>query len=121
MICVFLLFCSMVLDSPDVTLYPGAVSRIGNMIAAHNYHDGGYFHELQEQDTVYFYDGTWRQFEVKEVVRYTERDYRDAYLRYVQPYPLVLITCLEDDPDKGRLFVILEEICPIDYLDCRKN
>ncbi len=103
MLCVWLLFCSMILHQNDyVSLYPGTVTQIeapAITLLAHDFADGQYFKEIAVGDEV-FYLRDW----------YTVTKTRTIALQEIpveiyDPSMLLLITCEGD----GRLIVIAEK------------
>ena len=123
MICVFLLFCSLISNASTVPADYGYVMRYGAMnFAAHNYRDGQYFSEIQVGDTVYYCEKGCTGYTVTELVQaemagtdmlidgelLTEPQVIETYLE--RPDTLVLFTCVEKDGNGvwGRLFVVAE-------------
>jgi hypothetical protein len=110
-ICAFFIFCSVIVNNPEVTLYPGAVSRIDNMLAAHNYMDGQYFSALHVGDYLNYKQDGWKRYQVTEILTYEAGTNDAGTLAYIHSQDLVLITCIPkgDNPTWGRLLVIAKE------------
>lgn len=133
MICVLLLFCSMIV-SGGVPSAPGMVSRFqipyGNVYLAHNDLDGQFFSELAPGQFIRFNDGKeWIDYEVTEVIeaqalepyslttplmvygkwRSPEWVHRNIYTGKDR---LVLQTCIYKDGNWawGRLFIVAERL-----------
>lgn len=134
LVCVIGLFCSVVLDQWAVPDPYGYVARYanplvkGDLLLAHNHHDGLYFLKMQEGDVVMYYnDLEWEEYAVTEVLRYqaippqsetpllidleTGKE-RTVYWVYdnVFNYGLIFQTCIikDEDPLWGRIFIRAE-------------
>lgn len=106
MICAFLLFCSVILQSNDyVSPYPGTVTQIeapATVLLAHNFADGRHFDKIDE---VYLNN---ELYVVSDTLR-TSLNYVPPEIN--DPDKLLLITCLKagDDWTAGRLILIAEK------------
>jgi hypothetical protein len=124
-ICVFFLFCSMIINSPTAPLYDGAVARYAsNVLIAHNSNDGQYFDEINVGNLVRYYNGEWKDYRVTEVLRYRaipsdslaptlfDGAWHSTAWVYGNIYnkSLILQTCIYKDGDWqwGRLFVVAQ-------------
>lgn len=111
MICVFWLFCSLVMNQTTAPIYEGQVAQFRpNVLIAHNYLDGVYFKELEPGDMIRYYDGEWEDYKVTQVYETKNPDPKWVY-REVFTKDLVLQTCIYKDGDLnwGRLFVVAEK------------
>ena len=123
MICVFFLFCSLIINSPTVPISEGYVSQFTyDVFVAHNHLDGKYFSEIEIGDMLRYYSDEWNDYKVTDIRKmqaitpalFLEGDtYYTVPQIYQKIYSrdLVLQTCIykDGDPAWGRLFVIAEE------------
>lgn len=127
MICVFLLFCSTILNQQTAPIYPGRVAQfLPNVFIAHDSLDGRFFSEIGIGDEVLYLDPELRRYQVTDVIEMqavdptsTTSDFIENGVTYtslqvaerIYGNDLVLQTCIEKDgnPYWGRLFVIAEK------------
>lgn len=132
MICVFFLFCSIIVHG-DIPDYPDAVSQFNVpalVFIAHNSNDGMYFDDIQVGNVIHYYDGNeWVGYRVRELraMQATEPDSLTTNLIWNGtaltpdqihqqifniPDTLILFTCIYKDGNFrwGRLFVIADLI-----------
>jgi hypothetical protein len=110
--CIFLLFCSMVLHSNDyVSGYPGIVTQIeapAIVLLAHNFSDGKYFSEIPE-GTEITYGDEWEKYIVTDVIEVEGMTYIPPQINDTNT--LILATCIKkgDNWTWGRLWIIAEK------------
>jgi hypothetical protein len=110
MLCVFLMFCSTILQNNTyVSVYPGTVTQIeapAIVLLAHNFADGQYFSEIPKGTEVIY---EMEKFTVTEVIKTGGMKYIPPQIN--QPGTLLLATCIKrgDNWKWGRLWVIAEK------------
>ena len=127
MLCVLFLFCSLIVNQRTAPTYDDYVARyLPNVFIAHNALDGQYFGEIKIDAMIRYYDGTWTDYKVTDILQMQAippdsitailfdgvNSYSATWVHNnIYDKDLVLQTCIYKDGNWnwGRLFIVAEK------------